>query len=276
MIKIRPIVTFSISSIIFIYFLGACSPTTKVPRVPPVRKTFTNPLGMKFIYILPGTFMMGSPANERGADDDEKQHQVTISRPFYLQATEVTQGQWKKVMGNNPSYFKGCGDDCPVEWVSWTNVQEFIKRLNLMVGSDKYRLPTEAEWEYACRAGTTTRFYTGNCLSTDEANYQGNFPFFGCPKGKYKLKTGKVGGFPPNPWGLYDMHGNVWEWCQDFKGEYPLGHVTGPKGPLLGSSRVVRGGSWGRGALACRAAKRNSIPPMSRSNRIGFRLAKTP
>lgn len=276
MIKIQPIVTFSISSIIFISFLSACAPTTKESRVPPARKTFANPLGMKFIYILPGTFMMGSAANERGANDDEKQHQVTISRPFYLQAAEVTQGQWKRIMGNNPSYFKHCGEDCPVESVSWNNVYEFIKRLNRKVGSDKYRLPTEAEWEYACRAGTTTRFYTGKCLSTDEANYQGNFPFFGCPYGKYKSETVKVGSFPPNPWGLYDMHGNVWEWCQDFKGEYPSDHVTDPKGPLLGSSRVVRGGSWGRGALACRAAKRNSNPPMGRSNRIGFRLAKTP
>jgi len=257
-------------------FVCSCTTLEKLPKAHPDRKTFINSVGMRFIYILPGTFTMGSPANERGANDDEKQHQVTISTPFYLQATEVTQGQWKKVMGDNPSYFKSCGEDCPVESVSWNNVHEFIKRLNLIERSDNYRLPTEAEWEYACRAGTTTRFYTGNCLSTDEANYQGNFPFFGCPYGKYKLKTVKIGGFPPNPWGLYDMHGNVWEWCQDFKGEYPSGNVKDPKGLLLGSSRVVRGGSWGRGALACRAAKRNSSPPMGHSNRIGFRLVKTP
>lgn len=137
-------------------------------------KIFTSPvIGAKFILIPSGTFKMGSPSEEPERGSDETQHQVTISKPFYMQATLVTQGQWKKVMSNNPSYFKNCGNDCPVEQVSWYDVQEFITKLNSIEGTNKYRLPTEAEWEYAARAGTTSLFYTGNCLSTDQANYHG-------------------------------------------------------------------------------------------------------
>lgn len=276
MVKTRWFVTFLVICIILVCFLSGCAVITKERAAPLSRKTFTNSLGMKFIYVPPGTFLMGTPADERGAGKDEKQHQVTISRAFYLQTTEVTQGQWNMVMGNNPSFFKECGNNCPVEEVSWNDVREFIKRLNQMMGTGEYRLPTEAEWEYACRAGAKTPFNTGPCLSTEEANYQGNFPYFGCPPGQYQFETVKTGSYLPNSWGLYDMHGNVSEWCQDWKGEYPAGHVTDPEGPPLGRYRVIRGGSWGREASACRSAKRHHCPPESRSNRIGFRLARTP
>jgi formylglycine-generating enzyme required for sulfatase activity len=235
----------------------------------------SSAIGAKFVLIPAGTFTMGSPSSEPQRDNYETQHQVTISRPFYLQTTEVTQGQWRKVMGNNPSYFKDCGDDCPVEQVSWNDVQEFIRKLNNLEGTDKYRLPTEAQWEYAARAGTTTPFHTGSCLSTDQANYDGNNPLSGCAKGQYRQKPVRVGSFAPNSWGLYDMHGNVWEWCQDWKGDYPAGSVTDPVGPSGGSYRVGRGGSWGSFARGARAAVRRNAAPDDRGNGVGFRLLRT-
>ena len=218
--------------------------------------------------------MMGSPSNEPERVDNERQHRVTISKPFYLQTTEVTQGQWREVMGNNPSYFKNCGDDCPVEQVSWNDVREFIRKLNQREGANKYRLPTEAEWEYACRAGTDTPFYFGDCLSTDQANYNGNYPMPGCAKGEYRKTPVPVGSFSPNAWGLYDMHGNVWEWCQDWYGNYPSGHVTDQTGPSSGSARVGRGGSFSSRAGYCRSANRGILPPGRGGLLLGFRLAR--
>ncbi|MEA2013891.1 MAG: formylglycine-generating enzyme family protein, partial [Thermodesulfobacteriota bacterium] len=173
--------------------------------------------------------------------------------------TEVTQGQWRKIMGNNPSRFKG--DNRPVEKVSWNDCQKFIRKLNRKEGTSKYRLPTEAEWEYACRAGTMTPFYTGDCISTDQANYDGNYPMPGCSKGRDREKTVDVASFSPNKWGLYDMHGNVWEWCEDRYGYYPSGHVTDPEGPSGGSHRVYRGGGWSYGDRYCRSAFRNGGRP---------------
>ena len=158
-------------------------------------RKISNSLGMEFVYIEPGTFMMGSPSNEPRRDNDERQHRVTLTKGFYMQTTEVTQGQWKAVMWNNPSYFKNCGDDCPVEQVSWNNVQQFINKLNQREGSDICRLPTEAEWEYSCRSGTDTPFSFGQCLSTDQANYNGNYPLPGCSKGKYRETTISVARF---------------------------------------------------------------------------------
>jgi formylglycine-generating enzyme required for sulfatase activity len=235
---------------------------------------FTNNLGMTFVYIRPGSLMMGSPSDEPNRDDDERQHQVRLTRGFYMQTTEVTQGQWKQVMGTNPSHFKNCGDDCPVEWVFWNDCQEFIRKLNQMEGTDKYRLPTEAEWEYACRAGTDTPFSFGRCLSTDEANYDGRYPMPACSKGVYRKTTVPVASFSPNAWGLYDMHGNVWEWCEDWYGDYPSGSLTDPTGPSSGARRVFRGGSWGSGARSCRSAFRSRSTPGLRSGRLGFRLAR--
>ena len=200
-------------------------------------------IGYEMVYIPPGTFMMGSPSSEPERYSVEDQHRVKLSRGFYMGVTEVTQAQWRKVMGSNPSSFSNC-DNCPVERVSWEDVQEFIRKLNRMEGTDRYRLPSEAQWEYACRAGTDTPFNTGRCLSTDQANYNGNYPLSGCTGGTYRKKTLPVKSFSPNAWGLYDMHGNVWEWCSDWYGKYPTGSVTDPEGPSSGSFRVERGGSW--------------------------------
>ncbi|MDM8550055.1 SUMF1/EgtB/PvdO family nonheme iron enzyme [Desulfobacterales bacterium HSG2] len=240
----------------------------------PDESGFTNSIGMKFVHISPGTFMMGSPSDEPERDDDERLHRVTLTKGFYMQTTEVTQGQWKAVMGNNPSNFKNCGNNCPVEQVSWDDVQEFIEKLNRKEGAGKYSLPTEAEWEYACRAGTDTPFSFGRCLSTNQANYDGNYPLKGCSKGKYREKTVPVASFPANPWGLYDMHGNVWEWCQDTFGIYARDQ-TDPI-YIVGSVRVFRGGSWVYDARDCRSANRYSYSPAYRLNYVGFRLARTP
>lgn len=239
-----------------------------------VRKEIVNTIGMRFVYVLPGTFMMGSPPDEPGRDRDERQHRVTLTKGFYMQTTEVTQGQWKAIMGYNPSNFKDCGDDCPVEQVSWNEAQEFIKKLNKREETNGYRLPTEAEWEYACRAGTKGPYSFGNCLSTDQANYNGDYPLERCPQGIYRATTIRVGSFPPNDWGLYDMHGSVWEWCQDWYGKYPSNHVTDPKGPSSGSRRVLRGGRWSLGARFCRSANRYKETPDHWVNFLGFRLVR--
>ncbi|KPA15413.1 peptidase C14 caspase catalytic subunit p20 [Candidatus Magnetomorum sp. HK-1] len=215
-------------------------------------QSFTNTLGMTFVRIPAGSFMMGSPTNEPERDSDEVLHKVTLTHDYYMQTTEVTQGQWQAIMGNNPSYFKNCGDRCPVEQVSWNDVQEFIKKINTKDRGRKYRLPTESEWENAARAGTQTPFAFGNCLSTNDANYNGNYPLTGCSKGQYREKTLPVGSLRKNAWGLYDMHGNVWEWCQDWYGAYSTGDAIDPTGPYAGSDRVFRGGSWLSSASLCR------------------------
>jgi formylglycine-generating enzyme required for sulfatase activity len=231
--------------------------------------TFISPtLGATFVLIPAGTFMMGSPREEPGRDVDEgPHHQVTISRPFFMQTTEVTQGQWKRVMGNNPSHFGSCGDDCPVEHVSWEDVQGFVEKLNRMERTDKYRLPTEAQWEYAARAGTTTRFHTGN--SDDDLLRVGWL------KSNSASKTHQVGQKTPNSWGLYDMHGNVYEWVQDWFRLYAAGSLTDPAGPPSGLKRVRRGGSWSSIARFCRSANRDYFSPDQRSGLLGFRLLRT-
>ena len=230
-----------------------------------IEDLYTNKLGMEFVYIKPGTFMMGCP-----------DHQVILTQGYYMQTTPVTQGQWETVMGGNPSRFSGCGDNCPVESVSWHDAQDFIAALNDLEDTDRYALPTEAQWEYAARAGTTTPFYFGFCLSKDQANYNGNYPLPGCPKGKYRAKTTTVKKFPANAWGLYDMHGNVWEWVADWYGDYSCLAVTDPAGPPFGTSRVMRGGSWIDIARLCRSAYRAYFSPGIRSNTGGFRIVLLP
>jgi formylglycine-generating enzyme required for sulfatase activity len=243
--------------------------TEKFARPAHSAKSFTNSIGMEFIFIRAGTFVMGSPESELGRDKYERQHEVTISKPFYMQATEVTQGQWQAVMGDNPSHFKECGDICPVERVSWDDCQEFIRRLNQMERTDTYRLPTEAEWEYACRAGSQTPFCFG-----DSEEQLGEYAWYRDNSGR---QTHPVGQKKPNAWGLYDMHGNAWEWCQDrYQKKYPRGEVTDPTGPSRGSERVSRGGSWLTSPSYCRSADRLDNAPDSRYHVLGFRLAMTP
>jgi len=219
---------------------------------------------MEFKVLPAGTFSMGSPAEEQGRDDDEVLHSVELSA-FAMMTTEVTQAQWKAVMGENPSEFKGA--DRPVEQVSWEDVQAFIQKLNKRDPGKGYRLPTEAEWEYACRAGSTGRWCFGEDESrlTDYAWYEANAGG----------TTHPVGQKQANAWGLYDMHGNVWEWCQDWDGDYPSGSVTNPTGASSGSSRVYRGGGWNYAAGGCRSAIRSSYDPSYRHFNLGFRLART-
>ncbi|NCC53558.1 MAG: formylglycine-generating enzyme family protein [Spartobacteria bacterium] len=225
------------------------------------------------VYIEPGTFMMGSPKDEAKRDKDETQHRVKLTEGFWIGKYEVTQEQWQRVMGSNPSQFKGTRN--PVEQVSWEDSQEFIRKLNSRVTDGGFRLPTEAEWEYACRAGATTPFAFGDCLDTSDANYDGNYPMPGCSKGQYRKKTLSVGSLRANAWGFYDMHGNVWEWCQDWYGDYPSGNVTNPSGPGSGEDRVLRGGSWYSYAWHCRSADRSRYAPGSRDDTLGLRLART-
>jgi formylglycine-generating enzyme required for sulfatase activity len=257
-------------------FIASSGPQVSPP--PPAvtkvsKERISNSLGMEFVYIEPGTFTMGSPPHEPERDKDEKQHRVSLSKGFYMQTTEVTQKQWKAVMGNNPSYFKSCGNDCPVEKVSWNDIQTFIQKLKQKEGSNKYRLPTEAEWEYAARAGTRTTFSFGDCLSTDQANYDGNNPMPGCEEGRYREKTTAVASYSANALGLHNMHGNVREWCQDWYGRYQSGSVTDSRGSSSGSERVVRGGGWDNGARRCRSAHRSCNKPSHRNSGLGFRLA---
>jgi formylglycine-generating enzyme required for sulfatase activity len=225
---------------------------------------FTDQLTGKFILVKGGTFNMGCTSEQQDCNDDEKPfHPVTLG-DYYIAETEVTQAQWKAVMGENPSEFKGC-DDCPVEQVSWNDAQEFITRLNARAGSPRYRLPTEAEWEYAARGGANSRVYqyAGSNDINEVAWYSGSSG----------SKTHPVKGKKPNELGVYDMTGNVWEWCSDRKGDYSAGSQTNPQGPSEGIFRVYRGGGWGYGAGRCRASYRGYNGPADRYDRLGFRLA---
>jgi uncharacterized protein (TIGR02996 family) len=237
--------------------------------VAPCVPTLTQ-IGMTFALIPAGTFLMGSPPGEAGRDSDEgPQHRVTLTRPFYLGTHEVTQAQWQAVLHGNPSKFKG--PDRPVENVSWHECQDFCRRLEQRDGR-LYRLPTEAEWEYACRAGTTTPFAFGTSLSTKIANFAANEDEATEGATEHRRETVPVGSFLPNAWGLYDMHGNVREWCLDWLAPYRGGDVTNPHGPNFGSNRVLRGGSWIIAAKSCRSAHRHALEPDARRDFLGFRV----
>jgi formylglycine-generating enzyme required for sulfatase activity len=224
-------------------------------------------LGMEFVLIPAGEFLMGSPDSDKDAGDSEKpQHKIIISQPFYLGKYAVTQAQWMAVMWDNPSAFKGRSN--PVENVSWDDVQVFIKKLNQPEGGNKYRLPTEAEWEYAARAGTTGVYSFGRY-----AEVLGYYAWYEANSGK---TTHPVGQKEPNPWGLYDMYGNVWEWTQDWYGNYAGSPATDPRGPSSGSLRVFRGGAWSSDAGRCRSARRVGITPEKWGSLLGFRLAFSP
>ncbi len=224
-----------------------------------------------FHWCPAGTFMMGSPESEKDREDIERQHKVILTRGFWMLETPVMQAMWESVMGNNPSNFKG--SNLPVERVSWNDSQEFIEKLNSQSNGLQFRLPSEAEWEYACRARTTTPFSFGNTLNGDKANCYGKNPYGTTEKGKYLRQTSEVKSYSPNVWGLYDMHGNVWEWCQDWYGDYPCDAVTDPTGPRGAAYRVNRGGSWNLIARYCRSACRSGRTQVIRYDYLGFRLA---
>lgn len=231
---------------------------------------------LQMAWIPPGTFLMGSPTTEYQRSDDETRHRVTLTEGFWLGVHPVTQAQWQALMGNNPCLFKG--DDLPVEKMSWHDCQDFVAALARQVGPG-FRLPTEAEWEYACRAGTTTPFSFGKTLSSDQANYNGfyaeKYSHTGDTQGVYHQTTTPVGSYPANAWGLHDMHGNVWEWCADWYEPHAPGDVTNPRGPRQGRARVYRGGSRIYSASNCRAAWRPRTHPSTRDYNFGFRLARS-
>jgi formylglycine-generating enzyme required for sulfatase activity len=220
---------------------------------------------MKFVVIPPGEFIMGSPKDEPGRRDDEALHKVTLTKPFQMGMHEVTQEQYEHVMGNNPSYSTGANK--PVEKVSWNDAVEFCRKLSEHEGVT-YRLPTEAEWEYACRAGTTTDYSFG-----DDKSELGEYAWYYANSGG---STHPVGELKPNAWGVYDMHGNVWEWCQDWLAAYGSENVViDPTGPASGEHRVLRGGAFTNQPRFVRAAYRNTFLPDNRLNKYGFRLART-
>ncbi len=268
--------------------------------------------GMEFVYIAPGTFLMGSSPHEPEHQHHERRHEVTLSRGFYLQTREVTVGQWRAFVrktgyrsaaekegwatvyadgiwiNREGNYWDQPGfsqtDDHPVTCVSWKDVQAFAQWVSHQ-GTGLYRLPTEAEWEYACRAGTTSSFAFGACLSTDQANYNGDIPLTGCGKGRFRKRTIPVGSLAANAWGLYDMHGNVLEWCQDnadwddaSKSVVTDTYRDRVRDPLCvtGAQRVGRGGGWSGHARYCRSANRGSITPDYRGSDLGFRLVLIP
>ena len=231
-----------------------------------------NQVTMKLALIPAGKFTMGSPAGEKDRADDEVQHDVTISKPFYMGIFEVTQEQYQQVVGTNPSKFKGAQN--PVEQVSWNDAADFCKKLSQTTGKT-VTLPTEAQWEYACRAGTTTPFHTGQTISTDEANYNGNSVYGNGQKGTDRQTTIPVGSFKPNAFGLYDMHGNVLEWCSDWYGSYANANQVDPAGPSSGEYRVLRGGCWNGIPQDCRSAGRSGVVPGYpgyRFSNFGFRV----
>jgi formylglycine-generating enzyme required for sulfatase activity len=222
---------------------------------------------LDMVLIPAGEFMMGSPVSDKDALDDEKpQHRVRITKPFYLGKYLVTQEQWEAVIGSNPSFFKGPKN--PVETVSWDDCQVFFKRLNAKVGGGRFQLPSEAQWEYSCRAGSTTRYSFGDDDSGvgEYAWYYGNSGYGPHPVGKKK----------PNSFGLYDMQGNVWQWCQDWYGDYTKSPRNDPTGPATGLYRVYRGGSWNYAAWYCRSAYRYATRPGGLDAYQGFRVARQP
>jgi formylglycine-generating enzyme required for sulfatase activity len=283
----------------------AAKPAGPEPRI-------TNSIGMTFVYIKPGTFMMGSPSYEPGRGNDETQHQVTLTKGFYMGETEVTvrqwrafvrdsgyrteaetgggafvwiAGKWEKKEGyywDNPGFTQS--ENHPVACVSWNDAQAFIRWINLKEAVD-YRLPTGAEWEYAARTGTQMARFWGE--DSDQAcNYANVADLTEWEgrrwlEGKHNCRDGywfpaSVGSFRPNPWGLYDMIGNVWEWVQDWHGgDYSTSSVTDPTGPYSGSARVDRGGSWGDYARYCRSANRGGSTPVFGYSNLGFRLSRT-
>ena len=229
-----------------------------------------------FRWCPPGSFLMGSPETEEGRCTNETQHLVTITRGFWMGETEVTQGLWKEVMGTNPSHFQS-GDDCPVENVSWDDCQTFLLALDKWAPSGFcFALPREDQWEYACRAGSSTAFFWGSALNGAKANCNGNYPYGTTTKGPYRGTTTRVGSYDANPWGLFDMHGNVMEWCANGYDAYPTCDSTDLEWPKKDSNRVLRGGSWNYAAEVCRSACRVWCKPNLKFNRFGLRMALVP
>ncbi len=217
----------------------------------------------RFRWIKSGKFLMGSPDNEQDRSSDETQHEVILTKGYWLAETACTQALWQAVMGNNLSCFKG--DELPVDCVSWEDVQSFVEKVNGL-GGDKtldFRLPTEAEWEYGCRARTDTPFSFGETINSKQVNFNGNFPYLNSKKSEYREKTIVVHSLLCNNWGLYEMHGNLWEWCEDWHRCYEASNkiTVDPRSHDTGRGRVMRGGAWVSVAGGCRSACRFIVAP---------------
>lgn len=246
----------------------------------------------EMVAIKSGSFTMGGPESEIRREKDETPHRV-IAGDFYLGRYEVTQNEYQALMGANPSNFQG--GDLPVENVTWHEAVAYCNVRSLKEGlipvyeitgpendrsavwnrgANGYRLPTEAEWEHAARAGTVSPFNTGDNVTTDQANYYSTYPYGNYPRGEYRSRTVPVGSLAANAWGLHEMRGNVWEWCWDWYGEYPAGDQTGPSGPPSGTYKVNRGGGWNDFGRHLRSAYRTAHPPANRTFNLGFRLAR--
>ncbi len=259
--------------------------------VAPCMAMLTNSIGMKLVLIPPGRFLMGSPFSEPYHSPDEGPvHEVTLTRPYYLGCFPVTQQEYHEVMQSRPSHFAPDGplpyyrlndvdtSRFPVDSVDYEDAVAFCKRLSALpeerAAGRRYRLPTEAEWEYACRAGTSSVFYFGDSLSSRQANFDGNYPYGGAERGVYLKRTCNVGQYPPNAFGLYDMYGNVWEWCSDWFDEnfYRYSPKNDPVGPPGGDAHVLRGGSWIDASWHCRSADRSHREAL---HYVGFRVVMT-
>jgi formylglycine-generating enzyme required for sulfatase activity len=258
--------------------------------VQPVAAEVVNSIGLRLALVPPGRFRMGSPEHEVGRSDDEGPlHEVEITRAFFFAVFPVTQGEYLRIMGNNPAHFSpgrsakkapktAATSAFPVETVSWHEAAAFCDRLSALPGEREagrvYRLPTEAEWEYACRAGTSSTFHFGDSLSSRQSNVRGDSPYGGGARGPYIGRTCPVGSYRPNAFGLYDFHGNVYEWCGDWYDDryYQGSPGSDPAGTPTGTRKVLRDGSWADQALACRSANRNSQPPHDRNMHVGFRV----
>ena len=230
--------------------------------------------GMRFVLIPAGDFQMGSPPEETGHEAQEVPYRVRLTSAFYLGKFEVTQEQWRQVMGTEPSWFSTCGPDCPVERVDWHQAQEFVARLSTLSGHD-FRLPTEAEWEYACRAGAASPYSTGSTLPATAANYDGRYPNPGSAPGPYRGGPVPVGSFPANAWGLHDLHGNVWEWTSDSHCPYPERAVENPRAECASETKVIRGGSWAFNADSSRCALRYTHRPADSGYSLGLRVVRS-
>lgn len=256
-------------------------------------KEIVNSIGMRVVLVPAGAFLMGSPQGEQDRNADEHQHRVRITKAFYLGAYEVTQAEYLHVTETNPSYFAATGDgrnsvqrqdtsQFPVENVSWEDAAEFCRKLSAAPQEQQagrvYRLPTEAEWEYACRSGTVTPFSIGMELNGKQANCDGSASYGTEGKGPWLKRPTRVGSYAPNDFGIYDMHGNVLEWCQDWydKKYYFNSLIDDPQGPPQSMHRVDRGGCWAFGAERCRAASRDWFTPTIQNGNLGFRVALEP
>lgn len=241
--------------------------------------TWREPVtGMVFVELPPGRFAMGSPPSEPMREPGERLHPVEITHPCWIGRTEVTQAQWQRVMGGNPSRFGGVGE-LPVESVNWFEIEAFLERLNGLAPGNRFRLPTEAEWERACRAGSATAFAWGDVLGPEQANFDAADPSPLAPRGPARGRPTPVASFPPNAWGLFDLHGNVWEWCADEPCPYPEATDRAEVDPFrsCGSPlKVIRGGSWHFAADSARCALRYTHAPSDRGPSLGFRVVREP